>query len=48
MHELNEKIDQILVGFPNGDPDSYRWFPEAIIHNRDNMRQWIQYVFSNW
>jgi hypothetical protein len=37
IEELSEKVDQVLDGFPKGDPGSHRRYHESII-NRNEAR----------
>ncbi|MBF8177257.1 hypothetical protein [Herminiimonas contaminans] len=35
MTVLNEKVDRVLAGFPDGDPDGHRRFHEALIRKAE-------------
>jgi hypothetical protein len=44
MRELNEKVDQVLAGFPDGDPDGHRRFHESIIARNESRARMYEAV----
>lgn len=35
MEVINQKVDRVLAGFPDGDPDGHRRFHEALIRKAE-------------